>query len=79
MVVFSFNSNTTLVKVKYLMKARRLKTLSNSNTTLVKVKLYPNAPPISLPLHSNTTLVKVKLQQREMVIDSAIKFKYNTC
>ena len=54
------NSNTTLVKVKYLMITKLGQRQENSNTTLVKVK-SAIALLISLASsYSNTTLVKVK-------------------
>ena len=53
------NSNTTLVKVKSVVKQPRYKISSHSNTTLVKVKSSQFLYSIEAH-HSNTTLVKVK-------------------
>ena len=55
------NSNTTLVKVKYVAIGSSLNVLKNSNTTLVKVKLFIFLLHFHYKFrHSNTTLVKVK-------------------
>ena len=56
-----YNSNTTLVKVKFIVSGFMLQHGYNSNTTLVKVKSYRPFMPAKPAQNSNTTLVKVKL------------------
>ena len=60
MLVFKINSNTTLVKVKYIRQASGLAGEEYSNTTLVKVKLDFTLRKLEKSEYSNTTLVKVK-------------------
>ena len=56
------NSNTTLVKVKWVCTAQYRGGIKNSNTTLVKVKCWCFARITCYHSYSNTTLVKVKLR-----------------
>ena len=55
-----YNSNTTLVKVKYFTNYFFIFRTTNSNTTLVKVKFLEKHNIKNLQENSNTTLVKVK-------------------
>ena len=57
------NSNTTLVKVKFEYKVRKIIREHDSNTTLVKVKYGLGIVTLIWLIHSNTTLVKVKLEE----------------
>ena len=61
------NSNTTLVKVKYMHGILIQINLFNSNTTLVKVKSIRSFLCLCFHPYSNTTLVKVKLIGTERV------------
>ena len=54
------DSNTTLVKVKYINYHGIMINLHYSNTTLVKVKSLDDNVNFFLLQYSNTTLVKVK-------------------
>ena len=54
------NSNTTLVKVKSILKKAYISSKWNSNTTLVKVKCSYRCIAFKSRSYSNTTLVKVK-------------------
>ena len=72
------NSNTTLVKVKYLWDLLNLLCLVYSNTTLVKVKFRVEKPAEGSQNNSNTTLVKVKFIYLKNFINFFL-FKYNTC
>ena len=73
-----FNSNTTLVKVKYLWDLLNLLCLVYSNTTLVKVKFRVKKPAEGSQNNSNTTLVKVKYNSFSYGTDIE-EFKYNSC
>ena len=53
-------SNTTFVKVKYMLSPTFMIEKNNSNTTFVKVKLCSRMFPILSLMYSNTTFVKVK-------------------
>ena len=59
-MVYLYNSNTTLVKVKLLMEVKNESKKDNSNTTLVKVKFLYLFQSMLWKHNSNTTLVKVK-------------------
>ena len=59
-VVKYFDSNTTLVKVKFIIRISKKCYGYYSNTTLVKVKSDDIVIVKSLDRYSNTTLVKVK-------------------
>ena len=72
------DSNTTLVKVKYLWDLLNLLCLVYSNTTLVKVKFRVEKPAEGSQNNSNTTLVKVKFIYLKNFINFFL-FKYNTC
>ena len=54
------DSNTTLVKVKWVILFKTSYSVTNSNTTLVKVKWHSERGKLWLEYNSNTTLVKVK-------------------
>ena len=54
------DSNTTLVKVKFIIMLILELSIPYSNTTLVKVKLRWMEKVMVAHLYSNTTLVKVK-------------------
>ncbi len=68
------NSNTTLVKVKFISSSYNVANSINSNTTLVKVKFYTIIPHFSGLVYSNTTLVKVKFAK---CIDACIGHFYS--
>ena len=55
-----YNSNTTLVKVKFYIILLLVVAKRNSNTTLVKVKYIQSTLHLVGTRNSNTTLVKVK-------------------
>ena len=55
-----YDSNTTLVKVKYCVDNMSWYFIPNSNTTLVKVKFGQISQNYGTSTNSNTTLVKVK-------------------
>ena len=77
LIVFSY-SNTTLVKVKSILKILFSAITTNSNTTLVKVKWIVIMNGNIMQTNSNTTLVKVKLDVENPILPIKT-FKYNTC
>ena len=78
MVCLLYNSNTTLVKVKFFCIVIKIIRKTYSNTTLVKVKLeYRHAEDLTIA-NSNTTLVKVKFNKEFRETFKHI-FKYNSC
>ena len=79
MVCLLYNSNTTLVKVKFFCIVIKIIRKTYSNTTLVKVKLeYRHAEDLTIA-NSNTTLVKVKYRQTSRNSNGLEEFKYNSC
>ena len=79
MHVAGVNSNTTLVKVKFIGLNYQKTFFNHSNTTLVKVKLKTKCAIIGKKCYSNTTLVKVKSGIKNNEAENFLEFKYNTC
>ena len=72
-------SNTTFVKVKYVLVVKKDIVQKDSNTTFVKVKLHKIPSFWDFPFNSNTTFVKVKLRAIKSGTAKAVAFKYNIC
>ena len=78
-LLFIKDSNTTLVKVKFLIYSYLHVVVHYSNTTLVKVKSNKAILAGNTYSDSNTTLVKVKLLINLFRLRENPKFKYNSC
>ena len=73
-----FNSNTTLVKVKYTKKILKGDIQKIQIQHLLKLNLTTCKYIITTSTNSNTTLVKVKFNRDSNKVIFRV-FKYNTC
>ena len=76
--LYPYNSNTTLVKVKYHSFKNRDEIFSYSNTTLVKVKWITCGNAWRFGQIQIQHLLKLNKKWENSLLD-VNKFKYNTC